>query len=303
MEFMHAEAVQIPSDRRIAALATRQHGVVARWQLLAMGLTRTEIETRLARGTLIAVHRAVYAVGHTKLTAAGRWMAAVLAAGDGAVLSHADAAALHALRTMPTGAIHVTAAGKRRIPGVRVHLDALPRTERTVCDAIAVTTVERTVADLAVTLTGQRLRTVIEAAMRRGVIDFATLGALAGRRYGRAGAPTLRAVLAELVDEAPWTQSDLERDFLELTRAACLPEPRANVVVEGFVVDFHWPVQRVVVETDGYAFHRGRRSFEDDRRKDARLQAAGWRVLRITRSRLQHDAPALAGELRRLLTA
>ena len=284
-------------------MATRQYGVVSRRQLLALGLTRTEIETRLARGTLIPVHRGVYAVGHTQLTVHGRWLAAVLACGDGAVLSHAAAAALHDLRGVPSGPIDVTAAAKRHIAGVRAHLGGLGAHERTVVDAVPVTTVERVAVDLAPALGVLRLRTLVESAMRRDAIDFATLGALADHRHGRPGAPTLRAVLAELGDVAPRTNSALEIRFLELVRAARLPEPLVNHVVEGLEVDFHWPAERVVVETDGWNTHRTRRSFETDRRRDATLLAAGWRVLRVTHDRIAHDGPALIAELRALLAA
>ncbi len=303
MEFSCLTGNADPSDRRLARLATRQHGVVASWQLQRLGYTRKAIMGLERVGHLIRLQRGVYAVGHTNLTAHGRWMAAVLAAGDGAVLSHADAAALHDLRRPPTGAIHVTTAGKRHIPGVRAHLGALPRTERTVCDAIPVTTVERTVADLAPTLPRRRLRTLIESAMRRDAIDFAVLRGIAGRRHGRPGGPALRAVLSQLHDVAPRIHQGLEAHFLDLVRAAGLPEPLVNHVVVGVEVDFHWPAQRVIVETDGWAFHRSRAAFEADRTRDATLLAAGWRVLRITHERLAREPETVVEQLRALLAA
>jgi very-short-patch-repair endonuclease len=121
------------------------------------------------------------------------------------------------------------------------------------------------------------------------------------RSPGRRGIKPLKAIVAEHRGPAPETRSELERRFLALVREADLPEPSVSVVVAGFTVDFHWPSRGLVAEIDGYRFHRSRRSFEDDRARDAKLQLAGWRVLRVTERRLRDQPTVIAEEVRRLL--
>lgn len=218
------------------------------------------------------------------------------------MLSRHAAAALWELRTAPTGPIDVTAPGKRTHRGIRCHVARRfdPR-DRTTIDGIPVTSLNRTLLDEAEVLSPQRLRSMLEAVQRRDLLNLESLQALLARSPGRRGVKPLRAALALLHDEAPWTQSELERRFLELIRAAGLPEPQANVVVEGVVVDFFWPAQRLVVEVDGYRFHKAKRTFEDDRRRDAKLQIAAVRVLRVTHQRIAAEANALLDDLHRLL--
>jgi len=227
---------------------------------------------------------------------------AVLACGCDAALSYHAAGALWELRAAPTGPIDVTALGRRSHPGIRCHIArTLDPRDHTTIDGIPVTSLNRTLLDLAEVLSPQRLRSMLEAAQRRDLINPEALNALLARSPGRRGVKPLRAALALLHDEAPWTQSELERRFLELIRTAGLPEPQANVVVEGFVVDFFWPVQRLVVEVDGYRFHKTKRSFEEDRQRDATLQIAAVRVLRVTHQRIAAEANALLDDLHRLL--
>jgi very-short-patch-repair endonuclease len=170
-------------------------------------------------------------------------------------------------------------------------------------DAIPVTSLNRTLLDEAESLSMQRLRSSLESTQRRDLLDIRGLNALLARSPGRRGAPRLSRALAELHDEAPWLQSDLERRFLELVRAAGIEEPQCNALVAGELVDFFWPRQRLVVEVDGYGVHKTKRAFEDDRRKDARLQIAGFRVVRVTADRIDHDANHLTGDLRRLIAS
>jgi very-short-patch-repair endonuclease len=173
--------------------------------------------------------------------------------------------------------------------------------DRTTIDAIPVTSLYRTLLDQAATLSPQRLRSTLEAAQRRDLLDDRSLAAFLARSNGHWGYGPLSHAIRQLTDEAPWTQSELERRFLELIRAAGLPEPQCNVVVAGVVVDFYWPRQRLVVEIDGYRFHKTRRSFEDDRRKDVKLQLAGCRPVRITYQRIRYEPRALIADLARLL--
>lgn len=270
----------------LAELAARQHGTVATWQLLRLGYSEHVIRRLVADGWLHRLHRGAYAVGHTRLSVKARWMAAVLACGPDAVLSHAAAAALHELQRAP-GMIDVTTPTQRTVPGIRCHRSRCPHTsDRTVTDGIPVTTVNRTLLDQAERLSRQRLRTMVEAAQRRDLLDGRKLEALLARTTGHRGAEPLKRVLSELHEQAPWIQSVLEQRFLELIREAGLPDPQTNVVVDGVVVDCFWPQHNLVVELDGYAFHRGRRSFEQDRRRDIGHALAGRRSIRITQAGL-----------------
>jgi very-short-patch-repair endonuclease len=289
-------------DPRLWELAARQHGVVSWEQLWALGHGRRAVHRLVAKGWLHRVHRAVYAVGHKRLSVKGQWMAAVLACGPGAALSHAHAAALHDLRTTPSGLIDVTAPGRRHVTGVRAHrARTLDPHDVTVVDGIPVTTVARTLLDQAEHLSPQRLRTLLEATLRRDLFDLAQISATIARNPGRHGIAPLTEALTYLADEAPWTQSEKERHFLEFARAHGLPEPRVNVVVLHDPVDFFWPASNLIVEVDGWEFHKTHEAFEADRLKDAKHHVAGYLVLRITARRIERDAPAVAAEIRVLL--
>lgn len=280
---------------RLVALGYRQHGVLALWQVETLGVSRWSVLRRAQAGHLHRQYPGVYALGHAKLTLHGRWMAAVLACGPEAVLSHQSGAALWDLRGAPSGPIDVTAPGKRRQAGIRAHTSGV--IERATADGIPVTTLERTILDTAATLSAQRLRTLLEQVQYRGLLHPERFA----RHRGHRGLKPVLATLKSLSDEAPWTQSELERRFLELVRTANLPAPQVNVVVAGFVVDFCWPAQRLVVEVDGYKHHSAHSAFEQDRRKDIRLTLAGYRVVRITYARIVHHAAELIAELRGLL--
>jgi predicted transcriptional regulator of viral defense system len=210
----------------LAALVVSQHGVVARRQLLELGFTSSMIERSVQRGQLHPIHRGVYAVGHARLTVRGRWLAAVLACGPDAALSHAAAAALWELRTAPT-TIDITAPGKRTHAGIRCHV-ARARPPWTTIDGIRATTLERTLLDQAERLSLQRVRSMLESAQRRDLLDVARVRAAIASSPGRS-TRRLEQALTELHDEVPWTQSELERAFLDLIRAAGLPEPQCNV--------------------------------------------------------------------------
>lgn len=296
--------------RALAALAAIQHGVVARWQLLELGLTRDQIQTLIARGQLHRLYRGVYAVGHRRLSVRGRWMAAVLAGGPEAVLSHRAAAALWELRPAPGGPIDVTLPGSHRAgepaaqgqPRARVHkVRRLEPDDRTTIDGIPVTSLHRTLLDFAEVARFQTLRHALDEAARRDLLDGRGLESLYARSRGRRGLKPLKAAVAKLRGSAPWTQSELERRFLALIREANLPEPRANVVVEGFVVDLWWEEARVVVELDGYGFHKGRQKFASDRLQDTKLQLAGCVSIRVTQERLEFGWRELLADLTRAL--
>jgi very-short-patch-repair endonuclease len=234
---------------------------------------------------LIRIWRGVYAVGHKRLRVQGHWMAAVLACGDGAVLSHHDAAALWELQQVGSGAIHVTVAGdagRKRRAGIRLHRSTtLTPRDVTLREGIPVTTVARTIVDLARVLRRDALEEIVHRAGERRLVDFAEL---------RAANPASLRALLRAFDPAP-TRSALERAFLRLCEEHRIERPEVNQIVEGYLVDFVWRDRRLIVEVDGYRYHRAPRSFETDRERDAQLTVKGWRVLRFTWRQLE-ERPA-----------
>jgi hypothetical protein len=288
------------TDRAIADLAERQHGVVARRQLLQMDVSPDAIDRRVARGLLHRVHRGVYAVGHSRLGLRGNWMAAVLGCGPGAVLSHRDAAALWDLVPVPDGKIHVSVPRSVRGPSsIRVHVSRSLDGYTARRKGIPVTSPSRTLVDLASVFDATRLRRVVEEAERVGLLDHSALRRLC--MGGRRGLKNLRALLASYDGSAAWKRSDLEGAFLDLCRIAKLPPPQVNPIVCGKEVDAFWPGQRLIVEADSFEHHKTREAFERDRERDMELQLAGHRVLRVTHRRLESDPEAVAQALRRLL--
>jgi Protein of unknown function (DUF559)/Transcriptional regulator, AbiEi antitoxin len=275
----------------IAALAEAQHGVVARAQLLECGLTDSGIARWVRARRLHRLHRGVYALGHRMLTIEGRWMAAVLAAGPGAALSHASAAAAWDLRPS-AGVIDVsmpTRAGRDRRRGLRIHRRAALRpADVTVRRGIPVTTPARTIVDLARSLRGRQLEQLVDLADQRGLIDFQHLRA--------ANSASLQAVLQR--DSSAPTRSELEERFLGLCDAHGIPRPQTNTLVEGIEVDFVWRDRRVIVEVDGYAHHRSPSAFERDRERDVTLTTKGWRVLRFTWTQVSRRAAWVAAAIR-----
>lgn len=288
-------------DERLAVLVGTQHEVVATRQLLEIGYSTRAIGRRVAARLLTRVHHGVYTSRHTPLSFPGQCMAAVLACGPDAVISHHAAAALHDLRPLPQAWIDVTAPGTRRHRGVRCHVSELPEADRTTIDAIPVTTLDRTLLDYAAQANARQLRSAVQDAERQQKLNLLTLRPLLERNAGRRGAGRLARALAELTDDPPWTISELEDQFRELLDGSGIPMPEFNVLVEGELVDAVWRRQRLVVEVDSWQFHRTRAQFEADRRRDARLQLAGWRVLRVTYRRMTGDRLALLTEIRRLL--
>jgi hypothetical protein len=268
-------------DILVAQAAREQHGVVSLAQLAAAGLDRDAVQRRVRAGRLHRLHRSVYAVGHTRLTREGRWLAAVLACGVGALLSHRSAAALWELRPIPTGRIDVTvprASGYRSNAAIVVHRPVAPR-ERAGKDGIPVTTPTQTLIDLSAMLPRPALERAIEAAERLRLLDVARLP------------PRLREI-AGTVETA--TRSGLEVRFLALCNDHGLPRPLVNTMIEGYEVDCCWPAARVIVEVDTHRYHGTRAAFERDRERDAILTAAGWRVVRVTDRRLAEPATVAA---------
>jgi REase_MTES_1575/Transcriptional regulator, AbiEi antitoxin/AbiEi antitoxin C-terminal domain len=298
---MRKKFVRPQLGREIAALAERQHGVVSREQLLELGLTDQGINRRVSDGRLHRVHQGVYAVGRPTLTTKGRFLAAAVSCGPSAALSHVAAAILWGLLPDRGWRVDVTVprGGQRRRRGaVIIHRSALPATDVTNRDGIPVTTPARTLIDLADVLPPRRLERVFdEAAYLR--LDLSGLRTIPGRR----GSGVLKRVLHEHRPGTTRTRSELEERMLFSCRSFGLPTPELNVSVEGYTVDFVWRKQGLVVETDGWHAHGTRRAFERDRRRDADLLAAGWRVLRISWRQLDSERAWVAARIAQLLTA
>jgi very-short-patch-repair endonuclease len=289
-------------DTIITRLAARQHGVVALWQLIALGLEPSAIRRRVADGRLWRMHRGVYAIG--QLDRKGYWMAAVFACGEGALLSHRDAAALWNLRPTNRTAIDVTVAGahrrRRRLITIHSAVELHPD-DRAEVDGIPVTSVARTLLDLAEVVPPEHLRRAYEAAERHGLLDLQAIRELLDRSNGRRGLAALRALLDYDPAPAVASKSELESRFLDLVRDSGLPLPQVNVLVEGFLVDAYWPRARLVVELQSWEHHGHRQAFERDNSKLARLQVAGYTALPLTDRQLRREPGWVAASLRAAL--
>ena len=282
---------QRATDERIARVASRQGGTIARWQLLRLGLTAREIEHRVKTGRLRVIYRGVYAVGHDAIPVRGRLFAALLAAGPLAALSHRAAAALHKLIPSMPPFVDLTVTG-RRAPrnraDLRFHRATTPET--TTRHGLPVTTVARTLQDLAATRPEAEVRKALNQAL---VHDLVTIGELADRHGPGA------AVLKRLARTTAPTRSNLERRFLKALRDSTLPEPVKEHPLGRYLADFYWPDHGLVVETDGWHTHGGPIAFVDDRIRDAELAIRGLVVIRVTDQQVDHDLPATIDRLRR----
>jgi very-short-patch-repair endonuclease len=286
------------ADAAIAQIAGVQDGAVARDQLIDAGVGRRAIAHRLARSRLHLMHPRVYLVGHSVATPRARKWAAVLACGEEALLSHASAAELWGFAAAPVE-VHVTVAGRRRdhLDGVRVHcVRALSMTEVRRRQGLPVTSPARTLLDFAEVAPLDELEQAVAEARRSGLVRDGELEAQVERSPGRHGVKPLRALLKREGGPA-FTRSKAEQCLLALIRRARLAPPRCNVPVAGHEVDFLWPTHKLVVEFDSWEFHRGRGAFEKDRRRDADLLLAGYRVLRITWRRLAEEPEAVIAQI------
>jgi len=290
------------TDHRLDEIASRQHGVVTLRQLEEVGLSRYGVAERAKKGRLHRVHRGVYAVGHHALRLHGRFMAAVLACGNGAVLSHVSAAVLWELLKPIDGPVHITVpstSGRSRRPGIHLHrcpsLKPSPepspspsysqqeggrrgRLLTTHRHNIPVTSVARTLKDL------ERTSLLPPHLLRRATRQ----AELKGYR------------LEHLTTDR--TRSDLETLFLDICRRYGLPHPEVNVKLGRWTVDFLWRDERLVVETDFWGYHRGSVAFEDDHARDLDLRSTGYTVLRYDDTQLESEPAHVAEDVSRALS-
>jgi very-short-patch-repair endonuclease len=280
--------------------------VVAARQLATLGFEHDAVLVQVEHRRLHRLHLGVYAVGHPAVTRDGRWMAAVLATGEDAVLSHRDATALWGIADFTGPDIEVTlpGLGSRSRPGIRIHRTRrLGEHERTVVRGIPVTSVERLMIDLAATISPRHLRDAYLEAARLGLIDDRRLRRALAQGSGRRGLRHLWQIARDDSSGLARARSPLETRFHEFCREEGLPEPLLNVWVNGYLVDAYWPDANLVVELDSWEFHRGRDSFERDRAKIADLGMSGVAVVPVTDRRLAGERDKVASAIRQALGA
>jgi len=282
---------QRATDERIARVASRQGGTIARWQLLRLGLSATQIRDRIRSGRLRVIYRGVYAVGHDAIPVRGRLFAALLVAGPDSGLSHTTASGLHKLVPSMPPFVEVSVTG-RRAPRNRRDLTfhAVRTLEITTKHGLRVTTVARTLQDLAAARPEAEVRKALNQALVHRLVTADEIA----RRSGPGA-----AVLQRLTRTAAPTRSGLERRFLAALRASAVPEPIKEHPLGRYVADFYWPDHGLVVETDGWHTHGGPIAFVDDRIRDAELAVRDLVVIRVSDDQVDHDLPATIDRLER----
>jgi hypothetical protein len=274
-----------------------------------MGMGRRTVAARERAGRFHRIHRGVYAVGHVSPTPEATLLAAVLACGPDAILSHASASALWGFWKADEAAIHVMAPNRRgRSPaGIVPHRDdCLPPPDRTEFHRVPCTTVARTLLDLAAILPPWELRRALGEAEVMRIVNHGQLRLQVHRGRGRRGVARLRLLLDEIHPQTKRTRSELERMFLHVCLQLGLPQPEVNISlkVQGRTLkpDFLWREQRLILEADSRQFHDTDVAFVDDRRREQRLQVAGWRVSRFAWEQVEFEPQALAETVRHLLS-
>lgn len=270
---------------------------MSRSHLLALGWRRGAIQSAIETGRLHPVHRGVYAIGRPDLADRGRWLAGVLAAGSEAVLSHRSAAALWGIRAWPAHLAEVTAPRPVRRPRLLAHQSSVPDHERVRFDGIPVTTIPRTLIDLAEVVPSVELDEAVHQAYRLGRWNTDAVALTLADHGGRNGTARLRRVMAETEPGKGFVRSKLERWLRRLCRTHGVPAPESNQVVEGFEVDFLWRSERLIVEADGRASHLTPKAFERDHKRDRTLDRAGYRILRFTHRDITGTPDVVAADI------
>lgn len=290
------------SHQALAELAGEQYGVVSFRQLRGLGFSKGAIARAREAGRLHSLHQGVYAVGHAALSNHGRCMAAILACGPRAVLSHESAGWLWGLfPTCPTKPeVSVPNMGRPR-PAIRAHRVApLTLSEFGNQERIPVTSLARTLLDIAASGRGWRLQQAIEKAKRLGRLDLDEIDDLLDRRRGAAGTKRLRDGV-EIYRDPAFSRARSELLFLDLVKRAGLPRPAMNTFVASHEIDAYWEAERFAVEVDGWDTHRTREAFEADPLRQEDLKLAGIDSIRITARRIEREPDAVGQSLRKLL--
>lgn len=287
--------------RALAELATRQHGVVSAFQLRELGYSRDRISGDATQGRLVRLHRGVYAVGHCDLSWSGRCLAAVLASAP-ALASHASAGRLWGLLAFDPQTFDLTTvSGRRRTPAARIHRAYLMPEDEAEVTGVPVTSVARTVLDLADALRRDRLERLLERAEELNLLDLVEINELMSRTTRHKGRRALRAALAAHGHGTSFTRSGLERRFLRMVMATGLSRPSMNFNVAGYELDAYWADERLGVELDVFETHGSRAAFERDRVRDEDLALAGTLVIRVTGARLDREPEEVMARVSTLL--
>lgn len=297
------EHLGIGRHSALAGLAERQHGVVSIRQLTGpLGYSNSAIDRAVRAGRLHRLYRGVFAVGHTDISLHAQCLAAVLACAPNALLSHVSAAWLWDLtKTSPLPA-SVCAPGYRKPrPSLRLHeARNLAPEDRALRESIPVTSLPRTLLDLAATVRFEWLEKMIERSEDLELFDLRAVEALLERTVGHRGHGRLRRAIA-LYEPSSFTRSTMEQRFLELCLEAGLPQPHTNFVVHGFELDCYWPEHRFAVELDVYETHGSRAAFERDRKRQEDLLLQGIVSTRVTGPRLDQEPSEVIKRIARLL--
>jgi len=291
------------SQSALADLAERQHGIVSIRQLTGpLGYSEAAVHRAVRAGRLHRLYRGVFAVGHTSLSLHAHCLAGVLACGPDALLSHVSAAWLWNLtKTSPLPASVSTPLHRRRRPPLRLHeARTLAPEDRALRENIPVTSLPRTLLDLAATVRFEWLEKMVERSEDLELFDLRAVEELLERTVGHNGHGRLRKAIA-LYRPTSFTRSSLEKRFLELCLGAGLPQPRTNYVIHGFELDCYWPEHRFAVELDVYETHGSRAAFERDRKRQEDLLLRGVVSTRVTGPRLEREPQEVVARIGRLL--
>ncbi len=282
-------------DAELNRIASRQHRIVTTKRLRRLGFSASWVTRQVADGEITRLHHKVYLVGPGPPTRKGRWLAAVLGAGEGALLTRTFAAALHDIAKTRGSRIDVLVPANRnpKLRGVRIHrCRNIHPDDISMVDSIPVTSIERTLCDLTTVLKYAALKRAFEEAERRHLIDHRKLSEAVERMRGSPGAATMRQLLDYDPRPATETRSELEIAFLELITDAGLPSYQRNVLVHGEDIDAYWPEANLVIELQSYTWHSDPEAFERDHEKLARLERKGVKTLALTYGQVTREPAA-----------
>jgi very-short-patch-repair endonuclease len=283
-------------EQAIARIAGHQDNVITAEQLSAAGLGRGAIAHRVKARTMQRLHVNVYLLGAAPPTPMARARAAALACGPDAVVSHRSAACLFRLLPDIPGDVDVTIPGRNQAPrsGIRRHrVKSIPRHHVTSLNGVKVTSIARTICDLAATESPRDTEDAFQEALYRELVTDKALNAILAREPRRRGAPVIRAIL----ENPSLTRSERERRILKLIAQAQLPKPLTNVPINGYKADVFWPQYNLILEFDGWQAHGHRHAFESNRKRDQIMLAAGLRTLRVTDRQLTNEPIALVARI------